>query len=276
MRILIVTMFIIASVALLTITLEAYAHRGRTDSNGGHRDRVTGDYHYHSGGRRSSRGRKSSSIRKAKPLSTRKSKSVSTKKVKPPVRKLRSNVKVRTPKKARKLKNLSPKVTRPKITVPNIRSTAIRRISSPMSRKSKSSRKITPTKAVIYSRFGKGFKFRNTNWGSSKDMVRALEDAHLIMESEDSMTYELSDDVSVEYSFDNNRLTSAKIRYSNVDSHRAEFFKKNVDTLSKSYNNGTEVKMSVDVSDTQEVGDRPGVTKFSKNRVVTMVFEKSQ
>jgi hypothetical protein len=31
------------------VTIMAYAHSGRTDSNGGHYDRSTGEYHYHHG-----------------------------------------------------------------------------------------------------------------------------------------------------------------------------------------------------------------------------------
>lgn len=36
----------IIAISMLTIT---YAHSGRTDSNGGHYDRATGEYHYHNG-----------------------------------------------------------------------------------------------------------------------------------------------------------------------------------------------------------------------------------
>lgn len=37
---------IIVAISMFTI---AYAHSGRTDSNGGHYDRSTGEYHYHHG-----------------------------------------------------------------------------------------------------------------------------------------------------------------------------------------------------------------------------------
>ena len=37
-------------IALLTsFTIIVYAHSGRTDSSGGHKDNSTGDYHYHHG-----------------------------------------------------------------------------------------------------------------------------------------------------------------------------------------------------------------------------------
>lgn len=42
---------IVMSLLLLSIfTLPSYAHSGRTDSSGGHRNSVTGNYHYHCGG----------------------------------------------------------------------------------------------------------------------------------------------------------------------------------------------------------------------------------
>lgn len=34
---------------LITFALVSYAHPGRTDANGGHYDRSTGEYHYHHG-----------------------------------------------------------------------------------------------------------------------------------------------------------------------------------------------------------------------------------
>ena len=42
--------------ALLTfaLSIEVFAHPGRTDSNGGHYNRKTGEYHYHNGGGSSS------------------------------------------------------------------------------------------------------------------------------------------------------------------------------------------------------------------------------
>ena len=45
---------------LILNCMDLYAHSGRTDSNGGHLNRETGTYHYHSGG--TSKSRSSSSI----------------------------------------------------------------------------------------------------------------------------------------------------------------------------------------------------------------------
>lgn len=46
---LIIGNFIIAFILLLSMTLSAFAHSGRTDSNGGHNKTSDGTYHYHSG-----------------------------------------------------------------------------------------------------------------------------------------------------------------------------------------------------------------------------------
>ncbi len=35
---------------ILTISISLFAHGGRTDSNGGHNNKSTGEYHYHDGG----------------------------------------------------------------------------------------------------------------------------------------------------------------------------------------------------------------------------------
>ena len=40
---------LIAITLLLSLSVVAYAHPGRTDSNGGHTDHSTGEYHYHHG-----------------------------------------------------------------------------------------------------------------------------------------------------------------------------------------------------------------------------------
>lgn len=40
---------ITAIICLLSFTLLCFAHSGRTDSSGGHYDRITGEYHYHHG-----------------------------------------------------------------------------------------------------------------------------------------------------------------------------------------------------------------------------------
>lgn len=43
-------LFIVISVLLLTtLSFTSFAHSGRTDSNGGHRDNINGGYHYHHG-----------------------------------------------------------------------------------------------------------------------------------------------------------------------------------------------------------------------------------
>ncbi len=34
---------------LLTTSISSFAHSGRTDGNGGHRDNINGGYHYHHG-----------------------------------------------------------------------------------------------------------------------------------------------------------------------------------------------------------------------------------
>ena len=39
----------VGCVLIILISLTAYAHPGRTDANGGHYDRSTGEYHYHHG-----------------------------------------------------------------------------------------------------------------------------------------------------------------------------------------------------------------------------------
>lgn len=41
--------FIILLVLMCCFCATAHAHSGRTDSNGGHTDHATGDYHYHHG-----------------------------------------------------------------------------------------------------------------------------------------------------------------------------------------------------------------------------------
>ena len=41
-----VTIFLL----LLSLSFSSYAHSGRTDSSGGHKDSLTGEYHYHCGG----------------------------------------------------------------------------------------------------------------------------------------------------------------------------------------------------------------------------------
>lgn len=41
--------FILCTLTLLSLPLSVMAHPGRTDSNGGHYDRSTGEYHYHHG-----------------------------------------------------------------------------------------------------------------------------------------------------------------------------------------------------------------------------------
>ena len=40
---------LIAIALLLSLSVVAYAHPGRTDSDGGHTDHSTGEYHYHHG-----------------------------------------------------------------------------------------------------------------------------------------------------------------------------------------------------------------------------------
>lgn len=40
---------LLIAVLLLSLTVTAYAHPGRTDANGGHYNRSTGEYHYHHG-----------------------------------------------------------------------------------------------------------------------------------------------------------------------------------------------------------------------------------
>ena len=45
-KVLLIFTFLLLAVCLYTT---AYAHSGRTDSNGGHYDRETGEYHYHHG-----------------------------------------------------------------------------------------------------------------------------------------------------------------------------------------------------------------------------------
>lgn len=42
-------LFITALVLLFSVSISSYAHPGRTDGNGGHTDRSTGEYHYHHG-----------------------------------------------------------------------------------------------------------------------------------------------------------------------------------------------------------------------------------
>lgn len=41
---------LIIIIFILSITSISFAHSGRTDSNGGHFDRPTGEYHYHNDG----------------------------------------------------------------------------------------------------------------------------------------------------------------------------------------------------------------------------------
>ena len=43
------TLFFIALVLLFSVSIRSNAHPGRTDGNGGHTDRSTGEYHYHHG-----------------------------------------------------------------------------------------------------------------------------------------------------------------------------------------------------------------------------------
>lgn len=45
----IITTFYIIILSFFTTTIVVYAHPGQTDSNGGHYDRSTGEYHYHHG-----------------------------------------------------------------------------------------------------------------------------------------------------------------------------------------------------------------------------------
>lgn len=40
---------LLMAVLLLALTVPAYAHPGKTDANGGHYNRSTGEYHYHHG-----------------------------------------------------------------------------------------------------------------------------------------------------------------------------------------------------------------------------------
>lgn len=47
MKKLLISTFVVALLTLFTIVV--YAHSGRTDSSGGHRDSSTGKYHYHHG-----------------------------------------------------------------------------------------------------------------------------------------------------------------------------------------------------------------------------------
>ena len=56
-RVLFITIFLI----LLSMSLSSMAHPGRTDANGGHYNRKTGEYHYHNGGGSSSSSSGSSS-----------------------------------------------------------------------------------------------------------------------------------------------------------------------------------------------------------------------
>lgn len=42
--------FFILLLVILNISLVSFAHSGRTDANGGHYDRSTGEYHYHNSG----------------------------------------------------------------------------------------------------------------------------------------------------------------------------------------------------------------------------------
>lgn len=50
---------------LLSISMTSFAHPGRTDANGGHYNRKTGEYHYHNGGSSFSGSSSSSSNSKA-------------------------------------------------------------------------------------------------------------------------------------------------------------------------------------------------------------------
>ena len=56
---------VIIGLMLLSLSLPAMAHPGRTDANGGHYNRKTGEYHYHNGG--SSKSSKSSSSSSSSP-----------------------------------------------------------------------------------------------------------------------------------------------------------------------------------------------------------------
>ena len=42
-------LIIVVALLIIHIPLNNFAHQGRTDSNGGHYDRSTGEYHYHHG-----------------------------------------------------------------------------------------------------------------------------------------------------------------------------------------------------------------------------------
>lgn len=44
----IISLFAVIGIVALSL-ISAFAHSGRTDSNGGHYDRSTGEYHYHHG-----------------------------------------------------------------------------------------------------------------------------------------------------------------------------------------------------------------------------------
>lgn len=44
-----VKIFMLIIIFLLVVINPIYAHPGRTDSNGGHNNRSTGEYHYHHG-----------------------------------------------------------------------------------------------------------------------------------------------------------------------------------------------------------------------------------
>lgn len=60
----------IAVLLVLFIPMDGLAHSGRTDSNGGHYNRKTGEYHYHNSGNSSKKSNKSSSGSSSKKKST--------------------------------------------------------------------------------------------------------------------------------------------------------------------------------------------------------------
>lgn len=54
----------------------SYSHSGRTDSSGGHNNRKTGEYHYHSGG--ASKGKSTVKAKSSKPVKKKLTKSQDT------------------------------------------------------------------------------------------------------------------------------------------------------------------------------------------------------
>lgn len=43
-------LFLSVAVLIISLSITAFAHSGRTDKNGGHNDNIHGGYHYHCGG----------------------------------------------------------------------------------------------------------------------------------------------------------------------------------------------------------------------------------